>query len=290
MAPIMRVNGTGNESAFLDGRTGVGFSARIMGEREQTTAAEGEREPGSGTEESWVEIAKTVAYALAIAVVIRTFLFQPFNIPSASMEGTLLIGDYLFVSKYSYGYSAHSFPFSAFDAFSGRFFFASEPERGDVAVFKLPSDNSTDYIKRVIGLPGDRIQMIDGVLQINGEAIPKVRVEDYAETTIGGVQVRVPRYRETLPNGVSYDVLDRDPHARSDNTGVYIVPEGHFFMMGDNRDNSQDSRSIVGYVPFDNLVGRAEIIFFSTDGSARFWEFWKWLFAVRYGRLGVVVD
>ncbi|MBI1239302.1 MAG: signal peptidase I [Alphaproteobacteria bacterium] len=240
-----------------------------------------------------VEGVKTIVYALLIALVIRTFLFQPFNIPSSSMVNTLLIGDFLFVSKYSYGYSKHSLPFSP-GLFSGRIFEAA-PERGDVAVFKLPSDNSTDYIKRVIGLPGDRIQMIEGVLYINGEPVKLERIEDYVETNSQGEPIRsVPRYLETLPNGVTHQVLDEQVNGPYDNTGVYVVPDGHYFMMGDNRDNSTDSRVPgprgVGFVPAENLVGRAEIIFFSTDGSARFWEVWKWPFAIRFSRIATTVD
>ena len=233
--------------------------------------------------ESWFEVGKTIVYALLIAALIRSFLFQPFNIPSGSMEDTLLVGDYLFVSKMSYGYSRYSFPFGIIP-FSGRFF-ASAPNRGDIVVFKYPVDNSTDYIKRLIGLPGDRIQMKDGVLYINDMAVPKVKVDDYIED-LGGQPHHVPQYRETLPNGVTYTVLDRDSEGSLDNTQVFVVPEGHYFMMGDNRDNSADSRVDVGYVPFENFVGKAEIIFFSTDGNARLWEFWKWPFSIRYGRIG----
>jgi signal peptidase I len=243
--------------------------------------------------ESWLEIVKTVVYALLIAGVIRSFLFQPFNIPSASMEGTLQIGDYLFVSKYSYGYSRHSFPFSLCLGqyclpVQGRAL-AKAPERGDIVVFKLPADNSTDYIKRVIGLPGDRIQVTGGILSINGKPVPREQEPPYIEI-FAGTEHRVAQYRETLPNGVSYNVLDREPAGNLDNTEVFVVPEGHFFMMGDNRDNSDDSRAGVGYVPLENLVGKSQIIFFSTDGSARLWEIWKWPMAIRYGRLGDSVD
>jgi signal peptidase I len=238
--------------------------------------------------ESWVEVVKTIVYALLIAGVIRSFLFQPFNIPSGSMEGTLQIGDYLFVSKSTYGFSRYSFPFGLIP-FEGRFFVTSQPQRGDIVVFKFPPDNSTDYIKRLIGLPGDRIQMRDGVLYINDVAVPKVKVDDYVEPS--GEETRnVPQYRETLPNGVSYNVLDRDPQGNLDDTQVFVVPEGHYFMMGDNRDNSADSRVDVGYVPFENFVGKAQIIFFSTNGSARIWEVWKWPTAIRYGRLGHFVE
>jgi signal peptidase I len=246
------------------------------------------RSSGSGAgrpakKESWFEVGKTIVYALLIAAVIRSFLFQPFNIPSGSMEATLLVGDYLFVSKSSYGFSRYSFPFAIFP-FSGRFF-TGTPERGDIVVFKYPVDNSTDYIKRLIGLPGDRIQMKEGVLYINEQPVPKTRVEDYVET-VGGQPHHVPQYKETLPNGVSYFVLDREPEGNLDDTQIFVVPEGHYFMMGDNRDNSADSRVDVGYVPFENFVGKAQIIFFSTDGSARLWEFWRWPFAIRYGRIG----
>ena len=237
-------------------------------------------------QESLLEVGKTIVYALLIAGIIRSFIFQPFNIPSGSMEDTLLVGDYLFVSKAAYGYSRYSFPFGIVP-FSGRYL-AGAPTRGDVVVFKFPGDNATDYIKRLIGLPGDRLQMKEGVLYINDKPVPKVKVDDYVED-FGGTPHRVPKYRETLPNGVSYYVLDRDPQGDLDNTQVFVVPEGHYFMMGDNRDNSADSRANVGYVPFENFVGKAEIIFFSTDGSARFWEVWKWPLAIRYGRIGELV-
>ncbi|WP_428645011.1 signal peptidase I [Roseibium sp.] len=232
------------------------------------------------------ETLKVIVQALLLALVVRTFLFQPFNIPSGSMKDTLLIGDYLFVSKYSYGYSRFSFPFG-FAPISGRIF-GSEPERGDVAVFKLPTDTSIDYIKRVIGLPGDTIQMIDGVLHINGQAVKRERIDDYIEQSPSGVVRRVPRYRETLPNGVSYDTLDLTTHGELDNTREYKVPEGHYFMMGDNRDNSQDSRvlSRVGYVPFENFMGRAEILFFSMKDGTPAYQFWRWPWDVRWNRIG----
>jgi signal peptidase I len=230
------------------------------------------------------ETVKIIVQALLLALIVRTFLFQPFNIPSGSMKDTLLIGDYLFVSKYSYGYSRYSFPFGL-APFSGRIM-SSEPERGDVVVFKLPKDNSTDYIKRLIGLPGDKIQVRDGIVYINGEPVKREKIDDYIEDTEFGVR-RVARYRETLPNGVSYDTLDLTDRGALDNTRVYEVPAGHYFMMGDNRDNSSDSRvlSNVGYVPFENFVGRAEILFFSVKDGEPAWMIWKWPWSVRWDRL-----
>lgn len=231
------------------------------------------------------ETIRVIIHALILALIVRVFLFQPFNIPSGSMIPTLLIGDYLFVSKYSYGYSRYSFPFG-FNLFPGRIW-ASEPKRGDVTVFKLPRDNETDYIKRVIGLPGDEVQMIHGVLHINGEAVEKVKIDDYVVTGPSGRTRKMARYKETLPNGVSYPVLDLVNDGFGDNTEVYKVPEQHFFMMGDNRDNSTDSRflSEVGFVPFVNFVGKAQVIFFSIDEDSSFWQFWRWPTEVRWNRI-----
>jgi signal peptidase I len=231
------------------------------------------------------ETLRTIVYAVLIALVIRTFAFEPFSIPSGSMIPTLLVGDYLFVSKFSYGYSRFSLPFGL-PLFNGRIW-ADTPERGDVAVFKLPADQRTDFIKRVIGLPGDRIQVVGGILHINGEPVERQEVAQRAIRIQGGYVSRVTEYVETLPNGVQHLIWERSDHEFFDDTKEFEVPPGHFFMMGDNRDSSQDSRALgdVGYVPFENLVGRAEIIFFSHNGDARFWEAWRWPAAIRWERI-----
>lgn len=234
----------------------------------------------------FLETLKTVVYAVLIAMVVRTIGYEPFNIPSGSMIPTLLVGDYLFVSKFSYGFSKHSLIFSL-PLIPGRIWY-TEPKRGDVAVFKLPSDNSTDYIKRIIGLPGEKIQMRNGRLFINGKIVQRERLKDFVQTSPNGNIKMTARYKEILPNGKSHDILeewgDKGP---LDNTGVYQVPSGHYFAMGDNRDNSQDSRvrPEVGFIPKENLVGRAEILFFSTNGKARIWEIWNWPVTVRFMRL-----
>lgn len=229
------------------------------------------------------ETIRTLVYAVAIAVFVRTFAFEPFNIPSGSMKPTLLVGDYLFVSKFAYGYSRYSLPFGL-PLFDGRIF-GEMPERGDVAVFKKPSDNRTDYIKRIVGLPGDRIQVLNGVLNINGAPVELQPIGEFSES-VGGREVSVPMYLETLPNDVAHEILDSTNNGRFDNTGVFEVPADHVFAMGDNRDNSSDSRSTdVGFIPVDNLVGRAEIIFFSVNGSASLWEPWLWPWGIRYERL-----
>jgi signal peptidase I len=240
--------------------------------------------------DSWWELAKALFYALLIALVVRTFLFQPYNIPSGSMEGTLLVGDYLFVEKFTYGYSKFSFPWGRLLPSFGRVL-ERQPHRGDVIVFALPSDPSTVFIKRLIGLPGDRVQMLDGVLYLNDKPVPKVRVADFVETSPDGYEHHIAQYRETLPDGKSYLVLDGIPDGPSDNTQVYVVPPGHYFMMGDNRDDSDDSRGIVGYLPAENLVGKAEFEFFSIDGNkTNFWNFWTWPWAIRYSRMFTLVD
>ena len=228
------------------------------------------------------ETFSVIFQALLLAVVLRTLLFQPFSIPSGSMMPNLLIGDYLFVSKFSYGYSRYSIPFAP-DLFRGRIW-EGKPERGDIAVFKLPSNPEIDYIKRVVGVPGDKIQMVDGVLQINGAPVPKVPNGEFVDTRTA-TNTKVPMYKETLSNGVTFDTLDINPNGLGDNTRVFEVPAGHYFMMGDNRDNSADSRFEVGFVPLENFVGKASIIFFSIGDGAHPLAVWRWPDALRASRL-----
>lgn len=232
----------------------------------------------------FAESVKTVVYAALIAIGIRTVFFEPFNIPSGSMIPTLQVGDYLFVSKFSYGYSRHSMPFSP-ALFEGRIW-ETMPKRGDVAVFKLPRDTSQDYIKRIVGLPGDRIQVIRGVLHINGEAVRREDLGNYIAEG-DGPRMTVRQFREILPGNVQHLIVEQSDDAPLDNTPVFTVPPNHVFAMGDNRDNSLDSRvpQAVGMIPVENLVGRAEFIFFSVDGSARWWEVWNWPWAIRWSRL-----
>ena len=236
-----------------------------------------------------VDMLRTVIYAVLIALFVRTFGYEPFNIPSGSMIPTLLVGDYLFVSKMSYGYSKHSLPF-ALPLIDDRILF-TEPERGDVFVFKLPKDNKTDYIKRIIGLPGDRVQVIRGIVHINDIPVERTKIEDFiTKGFTSNTFNRSPQFEETLPNGVKHPILEISDNQMFDNTPVYTVPEGHYFAMGDNRDRSRDSRFLgdVGYIPRENLIGRAEFIFFSIDGSV--WEFWKWPDTLRLSRFYQSID
>ena len=231
-----------------------------------------------------VDNLKTLFYALIIAVLIRSIFFQPFYIPSSSMEPTLLIGDRIFVSKYTYGYSKHSFPFSP-QIFEGRIL-SDEPEYGDLVVFKTPVDNRTDYIKRLIGLPGDTIQFIEGKIFLNDQEIQRKKVENPFYIRCGSYTPEVNGFIETLPNGTEYvAVYNREGTMK--NTDKYIVPENHYFFLGDNRDCSKDSRflSSVGYVSKENLVGNAKMIFFSNDTmSGSIFKFWNWNESLRLKR------
>ena len=231
-----------------------------------------------------IENFKTLFYALVIALIIRSFLFQPFYIPSSSMEPNLLIGDRLFVSKFSYGYSRHSLPFSP-KIFNKRIF-EDKPEVGDVIVFKTPADNRTDYIKRLIGMPGDKIQIINEDLHINGIKVKKKRIENLFKIACGSEFIDANFYEETLPNGKKHISVYRKAGSMI-NSDEYIVPKNHYFFMGDNRDCSKDSRylSSVGYVNFNNFVGKAQIIFFSNNKQeGSFYKFWKWGKSLRTSR------
>ncbi|MEM7170617.1 MAG: signal peptidase I [Pseudomonadota bacterium] len=259
-----------------------------MNKPERDSADQEEVEAEKSGSAFW-ETVRTIVYAVLIALVVRTFAYEPFNIPSGSMKPTLLVGDYLFVSKYAYGYSRYSFPFN-FPPFQGRVF-GDKPEQGDVAVFKLPRDNKTDYIKRIIGMPGDKIQVVEGVLHINGQAVKREKVEIQLTKDYAGFPVTITQYIETLPNGRTHYIWEESDNERFDNTPIYEVPPGHYFAMGDNRDHSLDSRAReVSYVPYENLVGRAGVIFFSHNSSASLWEIWKWPQAIRFGRIGDVVE
>lgn len=230
----------------------------------------------SGAVNETVEIVKTIVYALLIALVLRVILFQPFTIPSESMEPALLKGDYIIVSKYSYGWSRHSIPFSP-PLFKGRVL-EHKPQRGDIIVFKLPRDGRTDYIKRLVGLPGDRVQVNAGQVFVNGVPIPRQLVGPTEDPGAPGLTVM--QYQETMSNGKTYMTFDQSPDHDGDTTDVFMVPEGHYFFMGDNRDNSLDSRwpsSVgVGFVPAENLVGKAQIILLSWKDGASLFKPWTW--------------
>lgn len=227
-----------------------------------------------------MEFVRTIIYAILIALVARTFAFEPFSIPSGSMKPTLLVGDYLFVKKWPYGYSRHSFLFSQ-PAFEGRYF-AQPVERGDVVVFKVPTDNKTDYIKRIVGLPGDRIQVIKGILHINGEPVKRERIETWYDEQR---QEPLTQYIETLPNGVQHRIIEKSDERSGDDTDEFPVPAGHYFGMGDNRDDSLDSRSW-GFIPEENLVGQASFIFYSTACDCPLYQFWDSIPNTRVDRIG----
>lgn len=226
-----------------------------------------------------------IVVCVLLPLALRSFLYAPFNIPSGSMKPTLLVGDYVFVSKFAYGYSNYSFPFSP-HLFEGRIMTEGHnPTRGDVVVFRLPTDDSIDYVKRLIGMPGDRIRVENGEVILNGKKLPRKKIAPFIDEDADGNTTTIPAYTETLPNGVSYTVLDQMPDGPLDNTPEYVISADHYFMMGDNRDNSQDSRvlNIVGYVPAQNLVGHAELIFFSLKHP--FWQIWNWFTGFRSERL-----
>ena len=236
-------------------------------------------------ESSFFEFIKTIFYAVIIAIIFRSLLFEPYNIPSGSMLPNLLIGDYLFVSKFSYGYSRFSFPYGVVPLPENRVF-AAEPERGDVIVFKLPSNTRINYIKRVIGLPGDTLQMKDGKLFLNGHLVNQYNDGKLKLVHNNQYEQFLDKYKEKLDNGRSYSILNLNDFQSLDNTKEFIVPDSHYFMMGDNRDNSLDSRANGGwFVPFENLVGKGNFIFFSISGDTRFWQFWRWPLNVRYNRI-----
>lgn len=281
-------------------------------------AAASAQQSSSTASSEWREYGSFLLKLALFVLVLRSFIVSPFNIPSESMQPRLLIGDYLLVAKWPYGYSNNSLPFSL-PAIQGRIF-ASQPDRGDVVVFKAPMSNGTDYIKRVIGLPGDVIQMRNGILEINGVAVKKERIEDLVipvtqnmrdtaeldrnpfpcwranmeeRSVDGGTQCRYPRFRETLPEGKTYEILDLENGLEGDDTEAFVVGENDLFLMGDNRDRSADSRwspidkpGAIGIVPQENLVGRALVSVFSTDGSSYWLLPWTWFTAMRPERMG----
>ena len=275
---------------------------------ESEAAADDPPATPAAKKEGWWDTIRFLLIVFAFAIVIRTFIAAPFSIPSGSMLPRLMIGDYLFVAKWPYGYSRFSFPFGIM-GFGGRML-GGLPERGDVVVFRHPGPDNEDWVKRVVGLPGDTVQVRSGQVFLNGRPLPRTRIADYLVPVSANSPCRrvgpltregagpdgqrvcaYARFRETLPGGRSYDVIDQDPAGELDDTPVFRVPEGQLFVMGDNRDDSQDSRvpvqlGGVGMLPVDNVLGRALVTFFSTDGSSEWLLPWTWLGAARWDRIG----
>jgi len=234
---------------------------------------------------SFKESGKSLLVAIIVALALRIFLVEPFSIPSGSMMPTLVVGDYLFSSKYTYGYSRYSFPFGP-NLFSGRIG-GSKPQIGQISIFMGAKDPDVRYIKRIVGLPGDTVDIKGGILYINGQEAKQRRIEDYVSTTVVGREKHVAQYIETLPNGVEHKILREDVAGTgpANNMGPFHVPEGHYFMMGDNRDGSGDSRFGMGYIPEENLVAPAKFIFCSVDSSILdIWRVWEWPEIVRLKR------
>lgn len=258
---------------------------KAVSEYQDHTLKASKAAPSGKNQEDKGEFFKTAVLAVLFAVFIRTFFFEPFNIPSGSMLPTLQIGDYLFVSKTSYGYSKYSFPLGLAD-FNGRMM-EDMPKRGDIIVFRLPTNTSIDYIKRLVGLPGDKVQVVQGRLYINGEMVEREPVGMRRVASVEGATESIMEYIETLPGGVMHTIYEESDEGPLDNTQEFVVPENHYFMMGDNRDNSQDSRVMnhVGFVPSENLIGRAEMLFFSIDETGSIFKPWTWFGAIRYSRI-----
>lgn len=263
----------------------------ISRDPDQKDTKKKQTDPPLTAREEWIEFGKVGVVAFFLAILIRTFLLEPFNIPSGSMKPTLLVGDYLFVSKPSYGFSKHSFPFS-FAPIEDRILYGDRmPERGDVIVFKLPKNPRIDFIKRIVALPGDTVQVKEGRLYLNDQIVPRKAI-GLTQDIEGFQKQTVTEYVETLPNGYKHLIYETSDSHPLDNTKKFTVPAGHYFVMGDNRDNSTDSRvqDEVGFIPYENIVGRAAFLFFSTNGNASLAEFWKWPATVRYERLFRVIS
>ncbi|MCC3860661.1 signal peptidase I [Pseudemcibacter aquimaris] len=262
------------------------------GKEKNNSLGEGAKSALLNEGETWGEFFRSIFYAFLIAISVRTFILQPFSIPSESMLKNLMVGDFLLVNKMSYGYSKHSLPFSL-PIIPDRIF-SDDVERGDVVVFRLPRDPDIYYIKRIVGVPGDKIQMINGELHLNGAKLPRIQIEDYVRTNEYGREERFEQFEEVMPSGKTYVTLNREYVRRADDTQVFIVPEGHYFAMGDHRDNSLDSRwpssEGVGFVPFENIIGKATWLTLSFDNHSALWEFWKWFPEERRDRFFTTIN